>query len=386
MVVAALIILLSILILFGIREYYQLRLAIAKIPIRIHVNGSRGKSSVTRLISAGLRAGGIRTLAKTTGSAPRIIDTEGKDRVIHRLRSASIGEQVKFIRYSSDLEPEVIVIECMAVRPQYQWISEQKMIRSTIGVITNVRPDHLDEMGPTMDNIAQSIGNTIPFNGTLVTTESQYIRFFKDISKSRNSSVEIPKCNNISSEYINKLPYLEHEENVALALKVCELVRVNNKLAFSGMMKANPDPGALILWKLKFGKNQNSFINAFAANDPQSTLQIWRLVSRRVPKQPICLFLNTRIDRRFRTKQLLQLISDKIPTDILMIRGDNLPSLERIGLQDRRKIKIFPLATEPEEIIHNLQDLDHYLIFGIGNMVGWGEQFVKEMRKYRING
>lgn len=386
MVVAALVILLSILIFLGVREYYQLRLAIAKIPIRIHVNGSRGKSSVTRLISAGLRAGGIKTLAKTTGSAPRIIDTEGKDRVIHRLRSASIGEQVKFIRYSANLKPEVIVIECMAVKPQYQWISEQKMIRSTIGVITNVRPDHLDEMGPTMEDITRSIGNTIPFNGTLVTTESQYIKFFKDISKSRNSSVEISKYDNISSEYINKLPYLEHKENVALALKVCELAGIDNKLAFSGMMKANPDPGALILWKLKFGKNQNSFINAFAANDPQSTLQIWRLVTKRVPKQPICLFLNTRIDRRFRTKQLLQLISDKIPTDVLIIRGDNLPSLERIGLQDRRKIRIFSLATEPEEIIHNLQDLNHYLIFGIGNMVGWGEQFVKELRKYRING
>jgi hypothetical protein len=36
------------------------------IPVRIHVNGIRGKSSVTRLIAAALREAGIRTVAKTT--------------------------------------------------------------------------------------------------------------------------------------------------------------------------------------------------------------------------------------------------------------------------------------------------------------------------------
>ena len=40
-------------------------------------------------------------------------------------------------------------MECMAVNPQYQWISEHRIIRSNISVITNVRKDHLDEMGLT---------------------------------------------------------------------------------------------------------------------------------------------------------------------------------------------------------------------------------------------
>ena len=47
------------------------RRCLSKIPYRIHVNGTRGKSSVTRLIAAGLREGGIRTCAKTTGTLPR---------------------------------------------------------------------------------------------------------------------------------------------------------------------------------------------------------------------------------------------------------------------------------------------------------------------------
>ena len=48
-------------VLFGMAEYaYHLK-NLRSIPIRIHVNGTRGKSSVTRLIAAGLREGGAQT-------------------------------------------------------------------------------------------------------------------------------------------------------------------------------------------------------------------------------------------------------------------------------------------------------------------------------------
>ena len=69
--------LLLLLTIAGYIEIYIHNNSLLKIPIRIHVNGARGKSSVTRLIAAGLRAGGITTMAKTTGSAPRIIDKDG---------------------------------------------------------------------------------------------------------------------------------------------------------------------------------------------------------------------------------------------------------------------------------------------------------------------
>ena len=106
-----LIILLFILIIIGIVESYFHKLSLYYLPVRIHVNGSRGKSSVTRLIAAGLRSGGLKTIAKTTGTSPRIIDENGNDKKIHRLRSASIGEQIKFIRYFSKYKPDALVME-----------------------------------------------------------------------------------------------------------------------------------------------------------------------------------------------------------------------------------------------------------------------------------
>ena len=158
----------------GILEFqYHLR-SLDAIPLRIHVNGTRGKSSVTRLVAAGLREGGLRTFAKTTGTAPRVIDSEGKDRIIHRLRLPSIGEQVRLLSYFASERPQAVVMECMAVQPQYQWIAEHQMVKSHIGVITNVRPDHLDEMGPTEDDVAYSLCNTIPVDGILITGAVSY--------------------------------------------------------------------------------------------------------------------------------------------------------------------------------------------------------------------
>ena len=96
-----LLILISFLLILGVIEFNIHKSNLDKIPIRIHVNGSRGKSSVVRLIASGLRAGALKTFAKTTGTSPRIIDENGDDKYIHRLRSASIGEQISFIRYFS---------------------------------------------------------------------------------------------------------------------------------------------------------------------------------------------------------------------------------------------------------------------------------------------
>ena len=108
-----------LLFMAGILEFQDHQSSLDAIPLRIHVNGTRGKSSVTRLIAAGLREGGLRTFAKTTGTAPRVIDAEGKDRIIHRLRLPSIGEQVRLLKYFASENPDAVVMECMAVQPQY---------------------------------------------------------------------------------------------------------------------------------------------------------------------------------------------------------------------------------------------------------------------------
>ena len=317
LVLATLVFLTTLLIVLGLREFLKLSRSVAKIPIRIHVNGSRGKSSVTRLISAGLRAGGLKVLAKTTGTAPRVIDSGGLDRSVHRLRSASISEQIKVLDSFSKQKPDAVVLECMAVQPEYQWICEQQMVRATLGVITNVRPDHLAEMGPSLKNVAFSMSNTIPQNSKVVIGEDNFSEEFETVAAQRNTEVETVRVDTVSSKEMEVFPDTVHADNLAVALRTCELAGIDRTVALEGMRTAAPDPGAAAFLELKSGEIKNTFFNALAANDPESTRVLWSLAFEKTTRSKVAVFLNSREDRRQRTRQLLGLLGDQMHTDLL---------------------------------------------------------------------
>jgi poly-gamma-glutamate synthase PgsB/CapB len=164
-----------VLILYGIYEYRRHLRHLQAIPVRVHVNGTRGKSSVTRLIAAGLRAGGIRMMAKTTGTKPRIIFGDGREEPVIRHGKANIIEQLKIVRTAQRCDAEALIIECMAIRPELQRVSEQRMVQATVNVITNARADHLDEMGPTIQDVALALCLGIPKDGEVFTAEQNLL-------------------------------------------------------------------------------------------------------------------------------------------------------------------------------------------------------------------
>ena len=45
--------------------------------------------------------------------------------------------------------------------------------------------------------------------------------------------------------------FIEHPDNIALALGVCESIGISKDKAIQGMRNANPDPGALKIMKIK---------------------------------------------------------------------------------------------------------------------------------------
>ena len=87
--------------MYGIIEFALHQKRIYSIPIRIHVNGTRGKSSVTRLIGAALRQGGFKTITKVTGTYPRLILEDGTETNIYRKTEANIIEQLSVIKLAS---------------------------------------------------------------------------------------------------------------------------------------------------------------------------------------------------------------------------------------------------------------------------------------------
>jgi len=374
----------------GLLEFQFHQYSLNSIPLRIHVNGTRGKSSVTRLVAAGLRAGGVRTFAKTTGTAPRVIDADGKDRIIHRLRLPSIGEQVRLLRYFAGEKPDAVVMECMAVQPQYQWIAEHQMVKSHIGVITNVRPDHLEEMGPTEDDVAYSLSNTIPIGGIFITGEDQKPELLKSISKQNKSKFIRSDETSITKKELESFSYLEHPSNIAVALDVCKQAGVERGIALAGMHKVQPDVGALIVWTLSSGEKIFKFINGMAANDPVSTLQIWKVISDRYSSdKESCVFFNSRDDRPVRTKQMIELTLKDIKPKNFIIRGDKVDNI--IGkfshYSPSTNIQTLSLNESIKTSIALIKKLpNNTLIYAIGNQVGVGQTLLESISELKYNG
>ena len=144
----------------------------------IHVNGIRGKSTTTRLIDAGMRECGFKVFSKTTGTIPTYIDVAGNEHEIFRLGKANIREQIKMMKLALKEGAEVLVLECMAVNPELQRICEEKILKANICVITNIRLDHINDMGDNLEEIAEAFSNTIPTNGTLIINHSDFDKFF----------------------------------------------------------------------------------------------------------------------------------------------------------------------------------------------------------------
>ena len=378
-----------VLIISGLLEFRSHQLVLSNIPVRIHVNGTRGKSSVTRLIAAGLRAGGKRTFAKTTGTAPRVIDAEGIDRIIHRLRSPSIGEQVRLLKYFSAEKPDVVVMECMAVQPQYQWISEHQMVKSDIGVITNARPDHLDEMGPTDVDVVRSLSNSIPIDGTLITAEEKHKNILEKVAEQNGSEFLHSDEGSITDSELNKFSYIEHPQNIAIALDVCKKMGIKRDVALTGMHSVKPDLGALIVWKLKGENGSLQFVNGMAANDPVSTLQIWKFVIDRYPTTSgSAVFFNSRDDRPLRTNQMLELTFEEIKPEHFIIRGDKIePKVKRLMHHSpETRVQIFSLNDKIDSVSKSILGLpEDILVFAIGNQVGEGQNILKKLSESRYN-
>lgn len=381
-------IILSLIIIILLIESIKHRTQLRKIPIRIHVNGTRGKSSVTRLIAAGLRAGGLVTSAKTTGTLTRFILPDGSEETIYRIGHTNIAEQIKIVKKAADLNCKALVIECMSLHPLLQSVCELKLIKSTHGVLTNVRPDHLDIMGPLESDVALALAGTVPVNGKFFTPEQKHINIFKKALTDRRSElihVNQQDISTISNEEIRKFSYEEHKENVALALAVCNALGVDRQTALQGMWEATPDPGAMCIYQIQYNEHWIIFANGFAANDPVSSEMLWdNLLLHITDYEDLTLIINCRADRQDRSKQLGEAISNWKTADQIIAIGSGtktfLYQLNRSRWPNVIDGEAWTVEQILQAITHNAQHKKHF-VFGIGNIADIGLKFIDYFQK-----
>ena len=384
--------LLVILLTLGMLEIFIHRQNLRKIPIRIHVNGTRGKSSVTRLIHAALNESGIKTVAKTTGTEPLFLFPEGREVPIYRRLGANIKEQFRVVSMARKCGAKAIVLECMALQPDLQTLSEQKFIQATHGVITNVREDHLDVMGPEEVDVAKALLGMIPAKALLFTAEKDYLKLFSKACQDHKTQLittNLDQESSLSDQEMDKFPYLEHRENVALVLNICSSLGIERQNALEGMYKVQEDDGVLKETKIQFRGKEIIYLNGFAANDPESSSTLWKIACQRnLGLKKKIIVVNSREDRIDRSERMARAMVEWDNPGLFFLTGKGSNIVAREAMKkgvDRDKI-IMAQGNSDQEDFEYLLDCssDSTLIMGIGNISGFGKMVTYLMSQLQL--
>lgn len=373
------------LLVAGVVEQRRHYTCLESIPARVLVNGIRGKSSITRLCAGALRGGGVHTVAKTTGTAARFIHPDATEEPVYRkFGIANVVEQIGIVRRAAAYRPGALVIECMAVMPALQEVNQTKLIRSTIGVLCNVREDHLAEMGPTLDDVARSLCRSMPEDGICVTAERDRLHILQEEADRRGCTLIAVDPEAVSDQELRGFSWFTFKENVAIALTVAELLGVDRGTALQGMYDAPPDPGVLSVERyLAPGGRRLRFANVFAANDPESTLMnIHQLLDLGAIHRPLNVLINCRPDRVERNAQMGALIPQLAPDAVFLIGHPTRSAYEAVpGEWRERVVDLGGDRRDAEELMSRIVERlgpDSSLV-AIGNIHGQGELLLEEL-------
>lgn len=349
---------------------------IRSIPTRIHVNGIRGKSTATRYIAAALRQAGMETVAKTTGSATRVIDENGDEHPVKRIGAPTIIEQISLLRQHAKTSTEAIVFECMALRPEYQHVSEHQIMHSTAGVLLNVRRDHVEELGETLPEIANSLSNTIPANAPLFTAEQDYADLLVRQAERVDAEVLVVDPDTVSREEMGALGPFVFRENVAVALAVAEHVGVDRAVALKGVQNAADDPGASKFFEHEISGRRVFWVDLFGINDPQSAkANVDRFIEWLDEDPAVVIILNNRDDRQNRTREFTDFLASELTFDRAILTGafqDVVASdLRERGVEDEKLIVVQDDELDVDSLLEDVLsglDGDPVVLFGLANI------------------
>jgi poly-gamma-glutamate synthase PgsB/CapB len=360
-------------------EYVTHRRRVDALRWRVHVNGIRGKSTVTRIIAGMLREAELTTVAKSTGTFAAVINDQGVDEPIERKGPPTILEQIEVAKRYVTPDVDALVIECMALKPEYQEVSERMIVRSNIGVLTNVREDHQDVMGETLPEIARSLLSTCPRDGVLITSDQnpEILSVMRQVCEERGTELIVADPDRVTDEENERFDYISFKENVTIALTIADIVGIPRDVAMRGMVKADPDPGVLRMKELAIGGKKVTWANLFAVNDRESMVAAMeKLTPYRTDSTVTVGILNNRSDRERRAIQFADVAVHDLEFDRLVtfgafeglvtdrLRANGYPAERIINLGDEHN-------PTQDEIIRRMileQPTDDVLVVGFVNI------------------
>jgi poly-gamma-glutamate synthase PgsB/CapB len=377
------------------------------IPLRIAITGTRGKTTVTRRLAAVLSQDGRKVLAKTTGSNAEYLFPDGSVHEIHRLGAPSIIEQKRLLRQGAKLGVDVVLAEVMSLRPEYHRVEVQQILQPHLVLATNFRVDHIEAQGNTRKEVASVLALDVPRGARALVHEEEWEEEF--LVRVAGVGGEVEKVPARSGGPPRELG--EFGPNLDLVRAAARSLGVAEEVIQEGLRNAQPDVGALREWAYTCRASCEPWllVNAFAANDPESTLGIYDHIMEEEGIGPeACVgLLSLRPDRGDRTLQWAQALEAGALTRFrrLYLAGLHGPALKHRLRRHPEKGRIRLLRlTHPDGIMSQLlgrcqggdgppvdvgkerpdsprASRGEQLLFGFGNIAGLGRSLVEYWQK-----
>lgn len=369
---------LFILLAFLIVEKVAHERRVRRIPLRIAVTGTRGKSSLVRMIASILKEDGSRVLAKTTGTLPLIVEPDGNEHVLTRRGKPTIIEQMGLVRRAAGIQADVLIAEIMSIQPENHRVEARQLIKPQFIVITNVRQDHTDAMGETLDEIASVFAETITAGSVVFIPEKETRKPIVMKAQQRGATIF-----RVSAEKEIPQRGAVFEDQVRLATAVAEHLKLSDSAIGRGLSRALEVHRPLEMWEITLeeaGKTVTC-VNGFSANDPESTFDVGERAKRslRNPQGEWIGIFNLRRDRGDRTIQWVH-----------ALRARRFPAFREIFITGpqaaaaRRMLKrgtVLPNASGERMMEKMLPGIaDGAVLFGFGNWKGAGQTLCEYWR------
>lgn len=370
---------LCLVLLFLYRERRLLQKARDRVHIRVHVNGTRGKSTIVRYIGLCLRFAGVETFAKVTGEVPTVIMSGGLEKPIRRRGPARVHEQISILRQAGESGANAAVIECMSLQPENQE-AEAAILRPTLTIIANVGEDHFDEMGKTVKARAQSLCRSIPAGGNVVTAEDRCFAIIEAEAKKRNASVQKAKdfCEGL------QLPAGMFKDNINIALTTMEALGFPAKDFLPRILNASHTISPL--YGFSFSGKQLFFLNGFSVNDVPSAGKFVRHWTEKTRMNThYTVILNTRGDRPRRTKEFCMWLRNAKAVREIIVIGSHTLAAKRYLRDCGKRVSSFTNFNLRmiEDLLMNINVPEDGggLIVGMGNIAGAGYEVLNYFKE-----
>lgn len=232
------------------------------VKYRILTTGSRGKSSLVRLLFAGLAAKGLNVRGRITGVLPRELSAHGI-RSIVRNSPGHISEARWWLGQIPS-GTDAVVMENSAVHPELQPLAA-RWLRPTLIILTNTREDHQEVWGKGRAAAEEALLRGIPDGVPLIVGAEVMTspRLAETLLRRNPPAATAPDSGNFRLA------------NLSIARKAMDYMGFLDEDSDRAMRQLPPDIGD---FRIFYPDGGISLAVAFSANDPESSERLFSLL------------------------------------------------------------------------------------------------------------